>query len=401
MNRARRILSALALTAVALVFSLGLAEVALRLLLPAPTTYRMLLPGTRIFEPDRRYVHGIEGPGRYSVNSQGIRGRDFGRDGTEYRILQVGGSTAECTMLDDDENWGSIAERGLARTSDGRQVWVGNVGRSGLTSRDHVVTLRYLLPQYPKMDLVVVLVGVNDLTAALRQGEAYRSPPPLTNPIAERMQVRNAFALSPGGFREILTSDTTALRDPWYKNSRLYQLARRARTGWQARNVARGLGGENLGQWRSHRQGASRIIDTLPDLTRALADYRQSLEAIVAETRQRGVDLMLLTQPALWKPSVSAAEERTLWLGGTGSFQEEPGHAYYSPRALHEAMARYNAEALSVCRAHGLACLDLAERVPRDTTMFYDDVHFTEAGAAAVGHALATHIRSAQPALFR
>jgi len=395
----RRVVAATALTGLAFFASIAIAEVALRFILPAPRVYRMLLPGTTIFEPDVRFVHGIEGPARYIVNSQGVRGRDFGADGTEYRILQVGGSTAECAMLDEAENWGSIAERQLNATKDGRRVWVGNVGRSGLTSRDHLVTLRYLLPQYPAMNLAVVLLGVNDLTAALRQGTAYRSPTPLSDPLAERLQIRNAFALSPGGFRELLTSDMVPQHMPWYKNTRLFQLAKRARTGLQARKVARGLAGSALGQWRTHRESASRIMDQLPDLSRPLADYRRSLDEIVQEGRRNNVDVMFLTQPSLWKSAVSSAEEKKMWLGGTGSFQEEPGHEYYSVRALHEAMGRYNAETLAACREQNLSCLDLATLVPADTAMFYDDVHFTEAGAQKVGQLLAAHLRAVKPAI--
>lgn len=400
LSAGRRALFAVVLLGVALLLGVGVAEGALRILMPAPKVYRMLLPGKREFQPDSRFIHGITGTASYAVNEQGIRGRDFGPDSAEYRILLVGGSTTECGLLDDSENWGTIAERDLGVTGDGRRVWVGNVGRSGLTSRDHAVTVKYLLAQYPRIDVVVVLLGVNDLTAALRQAGSYRSPTPLSDPAAERIQVRNAFAMSPGGFREMLTPDLVPVRTPWHKRAHLYQLGRRARVGWQARKVVSGRGGADIGGWRANRQSASRIIDSLPDLMRPLADYRASLEAIVAEARKRNTEVVFMTQPALWKDKMTPAEERLIWLGGTGRFQEEPGHAYYSIPALAKAMDRYNAEGLAVCRAAGLACLDLASRIPRDTSMFYDDVHFTEAGAAAVGHSLAAHLRQAKPDLF-
>jgi lysophospholipase L1-like esterase len=400
MTVARRVFAAVALMGFALLASVLVAEAALRLLVPTPNVYRMLLPGTRVFEPNRDFVHGISGPAYYAVNEHGIRGRGFGPDSAEYRILLVGGSTTECTLLDDSENWGAIAERELSATRDGRRVWAGNVGRSGLTSRDHVVTIKYLTPQYPRMDLVVLLVGVNDLSAALRQGRTYRSPPPLSDPDAEGVQVRNAFALTPAGFREVLNADLVAERLPWYKRLHLYKLAKRARTALQAREVVRSMAGNLFGQWRDHRRRASRILDTLPDLTRPLADYRQHLEAIVLETRRAGAEPLFLTQPALWKVGITPAEEQLLWLGGTGRFQEEPGHEYYSPAALARAMAQYNEVMLKVCRENQLSCLDLASRVPRDTSMFYDDVHFTEQGSAFVGRQLAAHLRAVKPDLF-
>lgn len=396
----KRALGLAALAGGALVLGLAAAELALRVAVKRPDTYSVLLPGTRIFEPDLRFVHGIEGPARYEVNAAGLRGRTFGSDGSEYRILLVGGSTTECTLLDIEENWGTIVEADLGRTRDDRAIWVGNVGRSGLTARDHAVTVKYLLPQYPVIDLVVVLVGVNDLTVALRQGTDYKRPAPVTDPEAERIQIRNAFAISPEGLYQPLTDGGALLESPWYTKTRLYDLARRARTGQMARGVTDQIGGSNLEQWRNHRQAASAILDELPDLREPLAEYRATLTAIVSAARSSGADVVFLTQPSLWEPEIPAAHEHLLWLGGTGPFQEVSGQAYYSVSALATAMRLYNSETLNVCSDEDLECLDLAGLVPADTTLLYDDVHFTEAGSALVGRLVAEHLRLTRPDVF-
>jgi lysophospholipase L1-like esterase len=400
MSRIKRLIGVGVLLSASLAISLVVTELALRMLIKPPQGYSMLLPGSMVFQPDSRYVHGIEGPARYDVNAAGYRGPPFGADAREYRILLVGGSTTECTLLDISENWGTIVQQNLVRTSDGRSAWVGNVGRSGLTARDHAVTVKYLLPQYPRIDLVVVLAGVNDLTAALRQGENYERPKPITAPEAERLQIRNAFMLSPHGFRRPILESGAREKLPWYKDTRLYDLARRARLGKQARSVVEQIGGTKLEQWRSHRRQASAMIDRLPDLEAPLDEYRSNLRAIVKAARSGGSDVVFLTQPSLWKPNITPEEERLLWLGGTGSFQEEPGHAYYTVSALSEAISRYNATMMEFCRVEGLNCFDLAAAVPQDTTLMYDDVHFTEAGSALVGRLVAQHLRSVQPRLF-
>src|SRR5687767_4720982 len=110
---AARVAAAAVLTVGALLVAVVFAEVALRLLVKPPGTYSMLLPGTRIFEPDRRYVSGVVGTARYEVNADGYRGRPFGPDAEEYRILLIGGSTTECTLLDVSEHWGTIVEQTL------------------------------------------------------------------------------------------------------------------------------------------------------------------------------------------------------------------------------------------------------------------------------------------------
>jgi lysophospholipase L1-like esterase len=397
---AARVAAAAVLTLGALLFAVVLAEVALRLMVKPPGTYSMLLPGTRIFEPDRRYVSGVVGTARYEVNADGYRGRPFGLDAEEYRILLIGGSTTECTLLDVSEHWGTIVEQTLEQTRDGRTTWVGNVGRSGLTARDHAVTAKYLLRQYPRIDLIVVLVGVNDLTAALRQGDNYELPLPITTPEAERLQIRNAFAISPEGFHKPMVEGAAVRTLPWYKTTRLYDLARRAQTGQKARTIINTLGGSNLEKWRSHRASASRLLDELPPLEAPLQEYRSNLNAIVQAARTGGADVVFLTQPSLWRAGLTPGEQRLLWLGGTGPFQETPGQEYYSVAALAKAMARYNEVTLDVCAAQGLNCFDLAAAVPADTTMLYDDVHFTEAGSALIGQLVAKHLQSARPELF-
>jgi lysophospholipase L1-like esterase len=384
---------------VMLLVCLGAAEGGLRLMVKKPQGYYMLFPGTRVFEPDSRFIHGITGPARYEVNPGGFRGRDFGPDSSEFRILLVGGSTTECTLLDVDEHWATIAEKQL-KMRDGRALWVGNVGRSGLTGRDHALTLKYLLQQYPRIDMVVVLLGVNNLTVALRQGDNYVVPPPITDPAAEKRQMRNTFVMSPEGLHRPMSDGYTVERENWYESIRLYDLARRAKTGRKAKQIVNAVGGSQLGQWREHRRNASRMIDEMPDMDKPLLEFRSNLETIVDIAEENRATLLFMTQPSLYKYDITPAEEKLLWLGGTGPFQDVPGQAYYTVRVLTDALNRYNTTALETCEAHGLRCLDLANAVPKDTTMLYDDVHFTEKGSALVGRLVAEHLRASFPDLF-
>ncbi|MBK7905594.1 MAG: hypothetical protein IPJ78_03430 [Gemmatimonadetes bacterium] len=135
----------------------------------------------------------------------------------------------------------------------------------------------------------------------------------------------------------------------------------------------------------ARRARAPKRRDDLPSLDGALAEYRRNLETIASLAAAKGVPVSFLTQPSLWRADLDSTEARLLWFGGLGDFQSRQVDEYYSPAALAKAMAAFNAELLSVCAAHALSCLDLAERIPRTTAYFFDDVHFTERGAAAVG----------------
>ena len=60
-------------------------------------------------------------------------------------------------------------------------------------------------------------------------------------------------------------------------------------------------------------------------------------------------------------------------------------------------MKIYNQALLGVCEARGVECVDLAEMVPRNEEVFYDDAHFTERGSAIVAARLAEYLLVSAP----
>jgi lysophospholipase L1-like esterase len=375
-----------ALVLFAIAIGLVLTEVVLRIAGPRETHYFVLRPNLRVeFDPDPRLTPGIEGRARFSVNSLGLRGDELPPGDSVRRFLVVGGSTTENVYLDDTETWTHVLQSALVRAG-GAPVWVGAAGKGGMNARDHVVQIAQLLESIPRPDRLVVLVGVNDLTVALAQGDTFRPPPPLSDAEARKAQERRAFAVVPGALHENLSA---AAASAWYKRTALWQAGIRVRAGLGARSGRRDLQQDTRAQavqrWREARARAPKRRDDLPSLDGALAEYRRNLETIASLAAAKGVPVSFLTQPSLWRADLDSTEARLLWFGGLGDFQSRQVDEYYSPAALAKAMAAFNTELLAVCAMHGLSCLDLAERIPRTTAYFFDDVHFTERGAAAVG----------------
>lgn len=84
---------------------------------------------------------GIASDGAFSTNSHGLRGPEFSKD-DDYRILCIGGSTTECLYLDDRAALPALLADGL--NGEDERVWVGNAGRAGLNSYDHIVIVKHL-----------------------------------------------------------------------------------------------------------------------------------------------------------------------------------------------------------------------------------------------------------------
>jgi lysophospholipase L1-like esterase len=319
----------------------------------------------------------------YDINGQGFRGTEFTGKADEYRILAVGGSTTESLDIDEPKSWPWLLERSLATTPTGQAVRVANVGVSGMTARDHVVQVKRLTDEYPPIHEILVLVGVNDMSDFLANADEYGPPPPVTEPRAERKQERKAFQV-PGGFRRLAV---------WQLLSRTKQLLLRK---FSKSGAFRDDDAENYARWRRNRRGVT-ILDSLPDLTPALVDYRRNLNLIVDHARAHSARLLLMTQPSLWRPDLTPAEANLLWLGGVGDFLDHPVGKYYSANAMSRALDQFNAVTLAVCRERGVTCLDLASKIPKTGEMFFDDVHYTEAGSARVAQEVAEFLRAQEP----
>lgn len=388
--------SRVATVLVSMLLALLVAEVALRLLVPPRTHHYVWLPGTyHTFKPRPDLLPDYAPETRFSINAAGLRGPELGRDDEELRVLAVGGSTTECLYHDDGKVWVRRVGEILGEGRDQR-VWSGGAGRSGANTGDHVLQVKHLLAELPRVDVVLVLSGVNDVNVALAMPESYAPTPADLDPETHEKAVRKAFMQVPGTLEDSWDYDASPLR-----RSQLFQLVKRIQ-----RRRTRDLGslhlvdddtGKGLVRWRDNRRQASRIRTELPDLTAALATFRTNLNTIADLTAAHGARLVLLTQPTLWREDLSEEDQKLLWMGGVGDYQREPGHEYYSPGALAEAMRRFNEATLAVCRERGLACVDLASEIPRTSKIFYDDCHFGHTGSELLAQAIAARLKTEAP----
>lgn len=358
-----------------------LGEIILRFILPSQDRFYVWPPHFEsTLHPNSEILAGITGEALFRINSSGIRGDEF-NDKQEYRILAVGGSTTECLSLDETEVWTHLVQERLFEAK-GKPVWVGNIGRSGRNTRHHILQLKYLLPQLPKIDAVIVLAGVNDLH--IRISDFKYDPQTTAKPTFEEEYMRGAFALSPPDLPSYHFK-----RLGWWRIAKNLKAAYLTDTSGQPIQDSTG---ETLDQWRRYRQNAEEIVDAMPDLTTALGEYRKNLAAIAGIAKRRSVRPILVTQPTIWREDLGQKEQNLLWMGGVGAFQMGKGHTYYSVSALDRIMREYNNATLDVCRDQRIDCIDLAAALPKDTTVFYDDVHFNESGARQVADVLFKYI---------
>lgn len=314
----------------------------------------------KTFYPDSNVIYGAYNSSHFTTNSLGYRGMELIKNKSEeYRILVIGGSTTECVFLDDSETWPYLLEKNLNKTFDGKKVIVMNVGKSGHDTRDHILQLTYLADEY-NPDLVVMLIGVNDLIFTIRYGEDWK---PLDSDYSR------AFSYSPiYSLRESLS----------YKSFKVF---------WGFIMGEKPIDPTNYVQKREIRANAPEI-DKMPNITRGLDYYELNINKLINISKEKNVPLLLMTQPSLWKKNISNTEENSF----VDDWVVPEGH--YSTPVMTEVMDQYNLRLLEVCSKNlDIFCLDLASNISKDLNNFFDEVHHTENGAKSISKQISQFIQ--------
>jgi lysophospholipase L1-like esterase len=347
---------------VAALVALVLAEIAARVCFPHFADDRPREPMHAISQVGTA-MPGVSGEVRFTVNHLGLRGPETNLTAEDFRLLVVGGSAGECLYLTDGKSWpwrlGSLLSE-----QTGRRIYVGNAAKSGHMAMHHA----YLLAHYRRarqFDAVLVMCGINDLGACLRG-----------------MYEERAAAVS----RETLAG----WRDDglYYRRSALLQTAARLFDHQHLRVVVQDAGGDWYTVERARRHAAlaqHTFTQPPPDFPVALRRYRHDLEKIFAVCAARGQRLIFATQPTLYARNLSPEVAALIW--------ESTEDGAYSVEALEAMMDEFNATLLETCAQHHVECFDLAE-FSGQPDVFYDDCHFTIAGAERLAQDLARRLRS-------
>jgi lysophospholipase L1-like esterase len=290
-----------------------------------------------VYRPAAGIMRDVGVEAHVKFNSWGVRGGEPPARSTAYRILCLGGSSTACTYLDDTKTWPARLEQDLNAAESKRGYWVGNAGLPGYRSDGH----RQFLEESPlvdEIDCVLVQVGINDFMACLA------GPPPAP---------------------------------PWWTRSRIWRMAGTlARRFADAGTLVEDTAGSVYVRRRAIRQAAE-LDPQPPEIAACLDEFKTNLERIVDICHERKVRLIFTTQPVLWRNDLDAENDSLLWFG-----QLRDGR-FLSVEQLRRGMDRYNDSLRAVCRQRHVELIDLAP-LDGDASVFYDDCHFTETGAARV-----------------
>ncbi len=282
----------------------------------------------RDMHPLPAILPGINGASRYTTNSEGLRGSELPNDPGVVRILCIGGSTTECLYLDDQETWPHLLMESLNAGQSAPTYWCGSAGISGFTTQEHL-RLVHNCGFLSRFDCVVFLVGINDFMLALQKAE---------------------------------------LRPLW-RRSNVLSLVSLYTYGTEFENTS----GRNYVYRREERRRAG-LADCVAPLGRVLESYASRIRAIATCCRETQVLPVFITQPVLWQDGLVEPVASRLWFGRMCDGR------YLSCAELRRGMDLFNRALLDVCEELGVQCIDTSS-ISGNEAFFYDDCHFSEAGA--------------------
>lgn len=350
----------IALLGGAMIFCLLLLEVGLRLYNPFPFRVkgnRIVLTGNRV-ETYRSSSPKLEPVITVGRNSLGFRGPNPPSDPDRYlSIVTVGGSTTECRFISDSNTWPAVLDRQLQREFS--PLWLNNAGLDGHSTFGHMILLRdHLLRLKPKV--IVFLVGINDQAAA--------APRPL-----DMAQFKGIHARSPWYFLLGVVRNSELL-DTLYNISR-YSLARKAQLATDYIPDLKKLAAVQLPE-----PTISEAVSRHERLY--LPAYRQRLLDLVNTCKEHGIRPVLITQPLLWGSGIDDVTGVNL-----ETIVERPPTNGKLDWSILEA---YNRTTLDMAGSSGVLGIDLANKLPKSSRLFYDGCHYTSQGATEVGNIVAT-----------
>lgn len=337
--------------------------------------YYVLPPGLRLrLHPDPDAFPNLERDVRFEVNRQGERGGEVPAARGLYRILVAGGSQPEGYLLDQQTNWPGALQRALNQPErlaalGASCVHVGNIARSGVGSEALDLILERVLPRYPRLSAIVILVGASDVLRWLEAGAPAEPLPPVRVADVFRIHPETAF-----GWRPRHLAILEAMRRARHRFLRPVQASERT-----CRWIARA---------RAMRARANVVLTDTPDATPMLAHFDLHFRRLLERAKAHADRVVVVRQP--WFADARTAEELALmWHGGVGQAWQEEVTTFYSLDVLSELMTQLDWLAAGIAEDLGVEQLDLMPVLDGSVDTYYDFFHATPTGARVIAAVVA------------
>jgi lysophospholipase L1-like esterase len=267
------------------------------------------------------------------------------KDSTTFRVLCLGGSTTRNVRLDTMDRYPSQLHQTLNKKFPNKKVEVVNAGMDWYTSKHTNINYTLYARDF-KPDVVVVMHGINDL---------YRSFSPKSLAVGEYKNDYSHFygpsigGATPPSFESLILA---LFRKFWFTPS---------------------------------FDPASFDISAF----KSLDDFSKYMSILVELLENDGAEVVLVSQPYLYKSEMPTEEEKELWMDRGMCILDGK---YPNGETMALAMDAYNMKTAAVSSKYKTIFVHGEPALPKDLEHFVDDVHYTPLGAKKLAEAIAKKI---------
>ena len=283
-----------------------------------------------VYEVSNPEIKGLNKNIKHSKNELGFRGPALKERSNKESIICVGGSTTECFYLSDGEDWPARLQTKL-----GKLYWVNNAGLDGHSTFGHLLLLKnHILKLKPNK--IIFLVGCNDVAAS---------------------QINNYEKEFIKGKKRLL------------EHSAIFNTLAAIKRAKRAKNF--GMHHQSIDFVHSERtdtNGYNLWYDSLN-----LDAYQSRVKQLAELCISHGVKPIFCSQPSI----LSALSMDNTFVGNR-MFQGESAMHF-----MHK-LTLFNQRTQRVCKAYNLDFIDLEKMLEPSRDYYYDNFHFTTAGASRV-----------------
>lgn len=268
-----------------------------------------------------------------------------------FRIICLGGSTTKNLALLTQERYPAVLQRILQDNYPSVNIEVLNAGTNWHTTKHSLISYVTYWERW-NADLVIIMHGINDLS---------RSFSPVDFAVGEYNDSWTHFYAAaingarPPTFEQHFLQYFETPLNAWYHKQRFLE----------------------------RDYPAERYV--------SLPVFKNNLAKLVKYIRSNGSNVILVTQPSLYKGSMKEEEKNLLYFGRTianmrlNFLQRE----YPSPESFYRAMKLFNKAVKDVASQENASCVDADSFVSKDLHNFRDDVHFTAHGSKRLAEIIA------------
>jgi hypothetical protein len=328
---------------------------------------KVLTHDAHVFHP---YLQNVARPNHAGqhTNRWGFRGDDIAvnQGADTFRVFVFGGSTVHCGTIDYEQTHCRILEKRLRAAYPDYHIEVQNLGAEWHSTEHDTIKLLFFAQDFAP-DLAIMFHGINDLVRGFEP---------------------DLFSEGPyrSDYRHYLGAVTNLVRP-----SSAGTLANVAAGHWcsdlrfdRVRLV--GPHGTGIHDLRTFFYPKSRPVEI--DEWRSLPAFQRNLSDFVMIARMKQVQVLLATQPSLYRLDLTPREQELLGFPHSHQFHGQRA----SLASMVKGMQTFNDATRRIARETGTPLVDLERLMPKTTRYLYDDVHYTPAGNALVGDAFADDI---------